>query len=147
MQNGLNCQVTCHKTNGNEVNLSAIETGLFSRRISVNKKDPKGCLDWEVVDQLGGSPMQYVREGAPWACLTYLFDVGVHFRPVVPQVEMMEGRICIHVTTNGIGEECNGEDVAQFVRNDLEMHIKCAAPNWFRRISISSSITMCDCCK
>jgi hypothetical protein len=35
------------------------------------------------------------------------------------------------VTTNWIGVECNEEDVAQFFRNDLETHMRCAALNRF----------------
>jgi hypothetical protein len=87
---------------------------MLSSRVSIDKQDQKGRLDGKVVDKFGRLAFGWVCDGATWTGIAHAFDVGVHPRPVVMQMDTVECTVGIEMFTNCIGVKCDKDDVVIF---------------------------------
>jgi hypothetical protein len=62
-------------------------------------------------------------KSAARAGTAHAFDVFEHVRPVKPKMHAMEGVVGIEVPANGVGMECNKENIVEFCWHHLEMSV------------------------
>jgi hypothetical protein len=118
-----------HATACNEVNLGTIK--MFPRRISIDEKDQKGCIDGVVVRKFGQLGFGRVCKSASMTGIAHVLNVQIHPRPVIMQMDMVEHTAGIEMSANGIGVKCDKDDIVKVCWDKLKAGVLRSAMDWF----------------
>jgi hypothetical protein len=121
-----------HATACNEVNIGTIEAGrMLPHRISIDEKDQKGCLDGEVVHKFGQLGFGRVCKSSTGTGIAQALNVGIHPRPLITQMDIVEHTVGIEMSINGIWVKCNKDDFLKICWDKLKVGVWRSTSDWF----------------